>query len=100
MACAFAFGSAPMQHAMKHSVRNRGCVAAVLLSLHYAAPLGFYLPGDIAWPALRTWIAVAIIVIVCLFAAAALGWMVHKFIAVAKLSGTDRMLGAIFGLLR
>jgi len=85
---------------MREMFSVAGWVAAVFLSLHYAAPLGFMLPGDIGWPMLRTWIAVAIIVIVCLFTAAALGWLVHKFIAAAKLSGTDRMLGAVFGLLR
>jgi membrane protein required for colicin V production len=77
-----------------------GWIAAVVLSLRYAVTLGLYLPGDINWPVLRTTIAVAIILIVCLFTAAALGWLVHKFIAAAKLSGTDRMLGALFGLLR
>jgi len=77
-----------------------GWVAAVALSLRYAVPLGLALPGDIAWAALRTTLAVAIIVVVCLFTAAALGWLVHRFITAAKLSGTDRMLGAVFGLLR
>jgi membrane protein required for colicin V production len=77
-----------------------GWVAAVVLSLRYAAPLGAMLPGDLQWPALRTSIAVAIIVVVCLFTASALGWVVHRFIAAAKLSGTDRILGAVFGLLR
>lgn len=77
-----------------------GWVTAVVLSLRYGAALGMQLPGDIAWPALRTSIAVAIIVVGCLFTAAALGWLVHKFITAAKLSGTDRTLGALFGLLR
>jgi membrane protein required for colicin V production len=77
-----------------------GWVAAVLLSLHYADALGALLPGDIAWPALRTWIGVAIIVVVCLFSAALLGFLVHRLIAAVRLTGTDRMLGAVFGLLR
>jgi membrane protein required for colicin V production len=77
-----------------------GWVAAVVLSLRFAVPLGLELPGDIAWAALRTTIAVAIIVVACLFTAAALGWAVHRFITAAKLSGTDRLLGAVFGLLR
>jgi len=77
-----------------------GWVAAVVLSLRFAAPLGVHLPGDIDWPILRTAIAVAIIVIVCVFAAGLLGWLVQRFIAAAKLTGSDRMLGAVFGLLR
>ena len=77
-----------------------GWIAAVVLSLNYATALGTFMPAAITWPALRTWIAVAIIVVFCLFSAALLGWVVHKFIAAAKLSGPDRMLGAVFGLLR
>ncbi|HTT13423.1 MAG TPA: CvpA family protein [Burkholderiaceae bacterium] len=77
-----------------------GWVAAVILSLRFAVALGLHLPGDIDWPVLRTSIAVAVIVVLCLFTAALLGWVVHKFITAVKLSGTDRMLGALFGLLR
>ena len=77
-----------------------GWVAAVVLSLRYAASLGLHLPGDLSWPALRTTIAVAIIVVGCLFTASLLGWVAQKFITAVKLTGTDRMLGAIFGLLR
>lgn len=77
-----------------------GWVAAVFLSLRYAVPLGAHLPGDIDWPVLRTSIAVAIIVILCLFIATLLGWVVHKLITAARLSGTDRMLGGMFGVLR
>jgi membrane protein required for colicin V production len=77
-----------------------GWIAAVILSLRYAVTLGLHLPGDLNWPILRTSIAVAIIVIGCVFVANVLGWLVRRFIAAAKLSGTDRMLGALFGLLR
>jgi len=34
------------------------------------------------------------------FGAALIGWIVQKLLAVAKLSASDRMLGATFGLLR
>src|SRR5215467_366364 len=77
-----------------------GWVAAVFLSVRYAAPFGALLPGGIEWPVLRTSIAVAIIVVLCLFTAALLGWVVHKFLTAARLSGTDRMLGGVFGLAR
>jgi membrane protein required for colicin V production len=77
-----------------------GWVAAVYLSLRYAVPFGALLPGGIDWPVLRTSIAVAIIVVLCLFTATLLGWVVHKFITAARLSGTDRMLGGLFGVLR
>lgn len=77
-----------------------GWIAAVVLSLRYASLVGDQIPINIEWPALRVGIGAALIVVVCLFAAGLLGWIVHKFLAAAKLSGTDRMLGAVFGLLR
>lgn len=77
-----------------------GWVAGIALAIRYAAPLGDWLPRDFAWPALRTGLAALGIVVACLFVAAALGWLVHKLVAAARLSGTDRALGALFGLLR
>lgn len=77
-----------------------GWVAAVVLSLKFAVPLGHELPGDIAWQPLRTALAVALIAVACVFAVALLGWIVQRFLEAAHLSGTDRLLGGVFGLLR
>ena len=77
-----------------------GWIAAVVLSLKFAVPLGQELPGDIAWQPLRTTLAAALIVVGCVFAAAALGWIVQRFLEAAHLSGADRLLGGVFGLLR
>ncbi len=77
-----------------------GWVAAVVLSVRYAVPLGAQLPVDIGVAALRTSIAVVLIVVACVFSAALLGFVVHKFLTAVQLSGTDRVLGGLFGLLR
>jgi membrane protein required for colicin V production len=77
-----------------------GWIAGVVIAIKYAATVGELLPRDFAWPAFRTGLAALGIVIACLFIAAALGWLIRKLLAAAKLSGTDRALGALFGLLR
>jgi membrane protein required for colicin V production len=77
-----------------------GWIAAVVLAVRFATPLGASLPDDIPWPVLRTAVAAAAIGVACIFGAALLGALVHRFVAVAHLSGTDRMLGGLFGLLR
>lgn len=78
-----------------------GWVAAVVLALRYSVPLAAMLPKDIPdWPALRVGITATVLVVLSLFAAALLGWLFHKFVQVANLSGTDRALGAAFGILR
>lgn len=77
-----------------------GWVAGIVLAIRYATPLGEMLPSDFGWPALRTGLAAVGIVVACLFTAAALGWLLHKLIAAARLSGADRALGALFGLVR
>jgi membrane protein required for colicin V production len=78
-----------------------GWVTAVVLALRYSVPLAAMLPSDVPdWPALRVGITATALVVVSLFTAAFLGWLFHKFIQVANLSGTDRALGAVFGVLR
>lgn len=85
---------------MREVLSVLGWVVGIALAIRYAAPLGESLPRDFGWPALRTGLAALGIVVAAVFAAAALGWLIHKLMAVAKLSGTDRALGALFGLVR
>ncbi|MCX8004862.1 MAG: CvpA family protein [Burkholderiaceae bacterium] len=77
-----------------------GWVGGIVLAVRFAESLGQWLPRDFGWPALRTGLAAFAIVVATVFAAAALGWIVRRLLAAARLSGTDRALGALFGLLR
>jgi len=77
-----------------------GWVAAVVLAIHYAAALGTQMPDFIEWPAVRTGIAALLIILAIIFLSGAIGWVVQRLISAAKLSATDRALGACFGLLR
>ena len=77
-----------------------GMILAVWLVFRYAEPVGAQLPLGVMWPAARTLAAGVLIFLGVVFGAALLGWIVQKLLAVAKLSASDRVLGATFGLLR
>jgi membrane protein required for colicin V production len=77
-----------------------GLILAAWLAIQYAAAVGTRLPLGDAVPAARTLAAGMLIFIGVVFAAALLGWIVQKLLAIAKLSASDRALGAMFGLSR
>ncbi|MCX7902347.1 MAG: CvpA family protein, partial [Burkholderiaceae bacterium] len=77
-----------------------GWVGGIVLAARFAEHFGQWLPRDLGWPALRTGVAAFAIVVAAVFAAAALGWLSRRLLAAAHLSGTDRVLGALFGLVR
>lgn len=77
-----------------------GWIAGLWLALLHAAPLGAMVPFDLPWPAARTALAALAIVIGCLVAAAVVAMIVRRLLRVVSLSGTDRLLGALFGAAR
>ena len=77
-----------------------GWVAGIWLALRYAADLGRALPLDLPWPEARTALVAVAIVVATLLAAGLVAWIIGKLMSAVKLTGTDRMLGALFGLLR
>jgi membrane protein required for colicin V production len=85
---------------VRELVALAGWVVAVVLALKYAATIGAVLPLPVNWPALRIGLGALLIVIVIVFAAAIVGWIVRKLLEAAKLSAADRTLGAGFGVVR
>jgi len=77
-----------------------GWVGGVVAAFFFAEPLGRQFGSDPSWAVLRTGLAAVLIVTICVFAAAAAGWFLHKLITVARLSGADRALGGVFGFAR
>jgi membrane protein required for colicin V production len=77
-----------------------GWVVGLWLALRYASTLGESLPFELEWPGARTAIAALVIVLGCVVAAALAAWLIGKFMNAVKLTGTDRLLGALFGLAR
>jgi membrane protein required for colicin V production len=77
-----------------------GWVVGIVLAIRYAVPLGEGLPFDIGVAPARTALAALAIVLATVLAAGIVAWLIGKLLAAVKLSGADRLLGALFGLLR
>lgn len=75
-------------------------ILAALVALRYAESLARFMPAPASWEAARVLLAVLAIVVAALLAGAVLAWLLGKLIAAARLSPTDRTLGAVFGLIR
>lgn len=75
-------------------------IVAALTALRYAEPLARFMPAPASWEAARVLLAVLAIVVAALLAGALLAWLLGRLVAAARLSPTDRALGAIFGLIR
>lgn len=77
-----------------------GWIVGLWLALLHAEQLGERIPLELPWPAARTALAALLIVIGCLVVAALAAMAVKRLLSAVKLSGTDRMLGALFGAVR
>lgn len=77
-----------------------GWVVGIGLALRYAGDLGRALPLDLPWPEARTALAAVAIVVATLLTAGLVAWIIGRLMSAVKLTGTDRLLGALFGLLR
>ncbi len=77
-----------------------GWVIGIVLALRYAADLGRVVLLPDSWHGVRTAIAAVVVVVLCVLLAGVMGWVARRMMVAAKLSGTDRMLGALFGAVR
>lgn len=75
-------------------------VAAVLVAVLFSEPLSYLLHDHIATPSVREMVAFAILFIATLLAGGLIGYVMGALIQVTGLSGTDRLLGMLFGLAR
>jgi membrane protein required for colicin V production len=85
---------------VREALAVAGWVVGIALALRYSVELGAKLPFDVPAPALRTGIGAAAIVVASVFVGALAGWIVRRLLEAARLSATDRALGALFGVVR
>ena len=85
-------------------VREAIAIAALLLAIWAALHLGPYaggwLGGSMGSTELEMWAGRFLVFIIILALGGLIGWGVSKIVRMAGLSGTDRYLGGVFGLIR
>lgn len=77
-----------------------GWVIAFLAANLFAGPLGPMMPEAIGSPALRVAVAYVAVFVAALLLTSLVGLLLSAAVKAAGLGGTDRMLGAGFGVLR
>lgn len=75
-------------------------IAAVWVGIRFASSLSIYLQDYIASPALRIGAAFVGLFVLTLLIGALINFLAGQLVSRTGLSGTDRMLGSIFGVLR
>lgn len=75
-------------------------IAAVIIAMYFSSRLASYLPLSIESPTARTAIAFFALFIVTLIAGAMINYLISQMVDKTGLSGTDRLLGVLFGIAR
>jgi len=83
---------------MREAISLASWVVAVWVALAYAGRLQTYLEPYIEVPSIRLGIAFALLLVVTLILGALLGVLMQKLVHSTGISGTDRVLGLVFGL--
>jgi membrane protein required for colicin V production len=85
---------------MRETISLAGWIAGIWLAFRFAAAVSAALPFAGEWPLARTAAVAVLIVVVCVFVAAFVGWAARELIKAARLSAADRTLGGLFGFAR
>lgn len=75
-------------------------IVAVVLAMSFGAQVAGFFEGSIALPSLRIALGYALVFIATLVAGGIVVYLVGRMVKGTGLSGTDRMLGVVFGLAR
>jgi membrane protein required for colicin V production len=85
---------------LREAVALGAWVIALFLAWHFSHLIAPHLGGLLSGPEVRPWAARVIIVTLVLLLGAAVGALLAHFVRLSIFSGTDRLLGLLFGLLR
>ncbi len=75
-------------------------IIAFVVAIYFAGTLAGYLPDTWGSATVRSAIAFVVLFITTLIATSILRWLVTQLVEVSGLSGTDRLLGFVFGSAR
>ena len=85
---------------LREALALAGWVAAVWLGLSATEPVAELFAGSIEVPSVRVALAFLIVFVGTLIASGIVVWLVGLLVEKTGLSGTDRMLGMVFGVAR
>lgn len=89
-----------MRGFLREAVALVTLIMAIFLAWHFAGLIEPHLGGLLAKPPVNTWAARTIIFLIVLLIGMAVGSLMGYFVRLSLFSGTDRLLGFVFGLLR
>lgn len=75
-------------------------VAAFIVSMMFGESLAFMLTDTISTPSLRRVVAMALLFVGTLLVGGLLNFLIGQLVRISGLSGTDRLLGMVFGIAR
>lgn len=85
---------------IKEAVSLASWIAAVAVAIIFSSRVAGYLPVSVESQTARVIIAFVALFIVTLIAGAIINYLISQLVDKSGLSGTDRMLGVIFGIVR
>jgi len=100
VAIAISVGVGVMRGFVKEAISVAALLIAIWASLHFGYAAGTLSAGWLSSAELQLWFGRILIFVVILAIGGLLGWGIAKIIRLSALSGTDRILGAIFGFCR
>ena len=85
---------------VKEAISIASLLIAIWAALHFGPGVGTIADNWLSSPDLQKWFGWLLVFVVILTVGGLLGWGVAKMVRLSVLSGTDRMLGILFGFCR
>lgn len=86
--------------AVREVVALTSWIVSGFVAIRFAPSVSALFPSVVSSPEVRVAAAFVVVLVICLLSFALVSLLLHKLMAKSGLNGTDRTLGALFGVLR